>query len=227
MKKLQGSYSRFLTAIRYLGDKDEVYRRIRFNEYKGIYTRLGVDEVHNSTLDKLAKLYPVINKEYLYEGKGKVNNGLKYSRRLSKALKGKSIRKSDTVVRKALMDRYQLLPGSTMDRICNEYNINKEYLLTGKGSMLINSSRFKDIIKENESIIKELIEVGFPEADCIDRVTGDMSSDIDGGGFNLHILFKRCSDKSIEIYYYSYINYELYGLKVVRDGKITTKFWKS
>jgi hypothetical protein len=156
-----------------------------------------------------------------------VNGGLKYSKRLSKALKGKSIRNSDIVVRKILKDRYQLLPGPIMDRICKEYNISKDFLLIGKGAMTVNSSRFEDIIKENESIIKELIGIGFPEADCIDKVTGDMSSGIDGGGFNLHILFKRCSDKSIEIYYYSYINYELYGLKVVKDGKITTKFWKS
>lgn len=226
MKKLQGSYSRFLTAIKYLDEK-EVYKRLRFNDKRDIYTRLGFREVHNGTLNKLVKLYPIINKEYLYEGKGKVNSGLKYSKRLSKALKGKSIRNSDIVVRKILKDRYQLLPGPIMDRICKEYNISKDFLLIGKGAMTVNSSRFEDIIKENESIIKELIGIGFPEADCIDKVTGDMSSGIDGGGFNLHILFKRCSDKSIEIYYYSYINYELYGLKVVKDGKITTKFWKS
>ena len=226
MKKLQGSYSRFLAAIKYLDEK-EVYKRLRFNDKRDIYTRLGFREVHNSTLDKLVKLYPIINKEYLYEGKGKVDNGLKYSKRLSKALNGMTIRNSDTIVKKILKDRYQLLPGPTMDRICSEYNINKNYLLTGKGSMTVNSCRFNDIIKENESIIRELSDLEFPYADCIDRVTGDMSSDIDGGGFNLHIKCKRCIDKSIEIYYYSYINYELYGLKVAKDGKITTKFWKS
>jgi hypothetical protein len=122
MKKLQGSYSRFLTAIKYLDEK-EVYKRLRFNDKRDIYTRLGFREVHNGTLDKLVKLYPIINKEYLYEGKGKVNGGLKYSKRLSKALKGKSIRNSDIVVRKILKDRYQLLPGPIMDRICKEYNI--------------------------------------------------------------------------------------------------------
>lgn len=227
MKKKQGSYDRADKAIKYLHRNNLMSRLEIFIGDRNFYEFKGIREVHNSFLDKIIKMYPIISKEYLYEGSGGIDSGFKYSNRLINAMKGLEVDPKDRVVKKVLSKRYQLTPGPIMDRICSKYNINKDYLLTGKGRMTVSSSKFNSIIKENELIIEELIDIGFPEADCIDKVTGSMSSDINGGGFNLHIIVKRCSDNSIEIYYYSYINYELYGLKVVKNKEIVTKFWKS
>lgn len=218
MKKKQGSYNRVCEAIRYLHENDLMSRYEVFIRDRDIYEFKGVKEVHNSFLNRIIKIHPIISEEYLYEGTGKLDSGLIYNKRLSIALKDIDIPRSDSyVVNKILKYKRQLRPGPTMNRICNDYNININFILKGELPIKLTSSRFHNIISEVKSIHDELKDAGL-NVTGMNMVTGEMPY-LEG----INRLPKRMKDGSIEIYYYDKSGNIIF-IKKFKNGKFITKF---